>query len=279
MKLTHQTLSTIKPLLIFIFCTSLIQAGFAQDKVKVAILGVHHFHNPGADMFNINQDNIKAPKRQKEVIRLVNKLIGFSPTKVVIEKVYGDTAQQHLYETFLKHRDESKLSENEKEQVAFRIAAHLKHDNIHPFDYRQGMDLGELEKLAQNDPKIGARFQGMMQEIGLFIQSVNDTLQKSTILEFLSYMNEQESVDLNHEIYLRMLQMTGEDSYGASEAVTAWYGRNIRMFYNLNRIADFDNEEERILIVVGQGHKAILQDLIEDAPYYEYVDVLNYLRG
>lgn len=250
----------------------------AQQEVEVTILGVHHFHNPGADMFNIHQDNIKSPHRQNEVLALVDKLIAFKPTKVVIEKVYGDTIQQHLFEEFLKYRDESKLSENEKEQVGFRIAAMLNHKSIYPFDYRQGMDLGELEKLAHSDPKIGARFQGMMQEIGSFIQSVSDTLQKSTMLEFLSYMNEQESVDMNHQLYLRMLQMTGVDTYGASKGVADWYGRNIRMFYNLNRIVDFNTDEERILIIVGQGHKAILQDLIEDAPYYKYIDVLEYLK-
>ena len=72
--------------------------------------------------------------------------------------------------------------------------------------------------------------------------------------------------------------MTGEDSYGAAQGVTDWYGRNIRMFYNLNRIADFDVQEERILIIVGQGHAKIIKDMIEDAPYYEYVEVGRYLE-
>ena len=261
-------------ILVFLFITVTLGG---QEKVQVTILGVHHFHNPGADMFNIHQDNIKSPRRQKEVLDLVEDLIAFRPSKVLIEKVYGDTMQQHLYEAFLKHRDETKLSENEKEQVGFRVAMRLNHSNIYPFDYRQGMNLQELEKLAQTKPEVAKEFRGMMEEMGTFIQSVNDTLQLSTVKEFLVYMNLQESVDLNHQIYLRMLRMTGEDSYGASEAVSAWYGRNIRMFYNLNRITDFDKSQERILIIVGQGHKAILQDLIEDAPYYEYVDILDFI--
>ena len=270
---------SLNTLALIILLLGMMSYTYGQEQVDVTILGVHHFHNPGADMFNINQDNIKSPHRQNEVLELVEKLMKFNPSKVVIEKVYGDTVQQELYEEFLTLRDESKLSENEKEQVGFRIAARQGHSNIYPFDFRQGMNLEELEKLAQKDPEVGAKFGGMMQEIGSFIQGINDTLQQSTILEFLTYMNEQASVDMNHQIYLRMLQMTGEDTYGASEAVTQWYGRNIRMFYNLNRIADFDNENERILIIVGQGHKAILQDLIEDAPYYEYVDVQEYLKG
>jgi len=262
-------------------CSCLLFTSFSttygQSKVEVSILGVHHFHNPGADMFNIHQDDIKAPQRQKEVLELVNQLLEFQPTKVVIEKAYGDTIRQKRYLACLDHLNEEELSANEIEQVGFRIAAQLGHKALYPFDYRQGMDLKELEKLAESDPKIGAKFQGMMQEVGGFIQGVNDTLQKSTMSDFLSFMNSQESVDLNHQLYLQMLQMTGEDSYGASQGVTEWYGRNIRMFYNLNRIADFDAEGERILIIVGQGHKAILQDLIEDAAYYEYIDILDYI--
>ncbi len=54
------------------------------------------------------------------------------------------------------------------------------------------MDLGVLQQLAQKEPEGGVQFQAMMQEIGAFIQSVNDTLYISTMLEFLIYINEQE---------------------------------------------------------------------------------------
>ncbi len=103
----------------------------SQQPAKVAIPGVHHSHNPGAEMFNINQDNVKSEKRQAEVLALVQKLLDFRPAKVIIEKVFGDTLQQVLYEEYLSHKDDTRLSENEKEQVGFRVAAAMKHENIY----------------------------------------------------------------------------------------------------------------------------------------------------
>ncbi|MDX1479195.1 MAG: DUF5694 domain-containing protein [Saprospiraceae bacterium] len=251
--------------------------GMTQDPVQVTILGTHHFHNPGADMFNIHQDDVKAPKRQAEIRGLVERLLPFNPTKVVIEKPYGDSLYPQRYEHYLEHRTDDSLSRNEIEQVGFRIAAHLGHPTVYPFDFRQGMDMSELMELTARDPEVGARFQALFDEMGAFIAGENERLASSTMTEFLRYMNKNEVIELNHESYLRLLHLTGEDSYGASKAVADWYTRNIYMFYNLNRIADFTSTDERLLIIVGQGHVKILRDLIEDAPYYEYVDVMEYL--
>jgi hypothetical protein len=253
--------------------------GISQAHIPVTILGVHHFHNPGADMFNIYQDDVKAPGRQGEIQELVRRLESFKPTKVLVETTFGSELYQERYRQFVMHRVEDSLTRNEIEQVGFRLAALGGHDRVYPFDYRKGMDLSELQNLASKDPEVGESFQAMMTEVGAFIEGINDTLQQLTLLDFLIYMNRQESVDLNHQGYLRMLKMTGDESFGASSGVSDWYTRNIHMFYNINRIVDFDDRGERILIIVGQGHKAILQDLIEDAPYYEYVDVLDYLTG
>lgn len=267
----------------FIIFTALLvfssTAAISQQPAKVTILGVHHFHNPNADMFNIFQDDVKAPKRQREIKELVDRLLQFKPTKVVIEKRYDDTMQQVKYESFLSHLDEEKLSRNEKEQVGFRVAAKLNHDRIYPFDFKLGMNLSELQDLASRDSIVGQKFQTMFTEMGQFIAGVSERLKYSTMLEFMVYMNLQESIDYGHSAYLEMLNLTGKDSYGASAAVSDWYKRNIHMFYNLNRITDHDADGERILVIVGQGHKAILQDLIEDAPYYEYVDVVKILES
>lgn len=269
-----------KLLVIFSLTVWFALPGFGQEetaRIPVTILGTHHFANPGADAFNIHQDDIKAPERQKEVLALVERLLEFRPNKVLIESPYGDSSRIERYLAYREHRIDDSLTRNETEQLGFRIAARMDHPSVYPFDYRQNMDMSELEKLAQANPAVGAAFQALMQEIGGIIKGINSRLQEETITEFLRFMNQPEIVMGNHEIYLRMLAFTGPDSYGASKAVADWYGRNIRMFYNINRIADLDDPSERILIIVGQGHKQILRDLIEDAPYYEYVPVTGYL--
>jgi hypothetical protein len=56
-----------------------------------------------------------------------------------------------------------------------------------------------------------------------------------------------------------------------------WYERNLKMFHNVTRITDFEKEGERLLIIVGSAHVKLLEDFIEDAPYYEFVNILEYL--
>jgi len=49
------------------------------------------------------------------------------------------------------------------------------------------------------------------------------------------------------------------------------------MYHNITRIADFQKEGERLLIIVGSAHVKLLKDFIEDAPYYTFVDIRSYL--
>ena len=273
-----QTLGHLAKTVLFAFTILISFCLSAQEPVQVTILGTHHFANPGADQFNIQQDDVKSEKRQKEVEDLASRLIRFKPTKVLIEAPYGSSRSVVRYKEFLDHLNLDSLSRNESEQLGFRIAAHFGHETVYPFDYRMNLDFSELDSLAREQPEVGQRFQRMMGEIGATVESIDERLKKETLVEFLRFMNQTEQINANHGLYLRMLNLGGENSWGATKGVANWYERNIRMFYNVNRIADFSAPDERLLIIVGQGHVKIIKDLIEDSPYYEYIDVLSFLE-
>lgn len=55
----------------------------------------------------------------------------------------------------------------------------------------------------------------------------------------------------------------------------AWYNRNLRIFANLLRI--IEREDERILLVIGSGHLGILRHAVETSPEYQLVEVEGYL--
>jgi hypothetical protein len=63
--------------------------------------------------------------------------------------------------------------------------------------------------------------------------------------------------------------------YGTTDPIANWYKRNLRMFTNVYRIAE---PRERILLVVGSGHGAILRRLATDAPDVCLVDVARVLE-
>lgn len=70
---------------------------YAQDNPKpiieapeghrpaLLILGSGHLRNPGRDLIQIQNDDVMTEKRQEEVVQLVEQLVAFKPTHVVVE--------------------------------------------------------------------------------------------------------------------------------------------------------------------------------------------------
>jgi len=254
--------------------------GQSDGAIKVMILGTYHMANPGADAANIEADDVMTPKRQAELQALAEQLAVFNPTKITIESPYGDTSRTFMYRAVRQGMSLDSLGPNETYQIGFRLADLLGHETVYPIDHR----------MNANPPSIGALFSKYPERMDYFenrITSVQDSLNywtenilmKGTIAHFLAMMNSDRLIDLNHSLYLEFVkELWGGDYLSGTEMLSLWYERNLRIFQNLIRISDFDNEEERILIVMGQGHAKLLRDFIQDADYYEFVDVTDFIK-
>ena len=116
-----------------------------------------------------------------------------------------------------------------------------------------------------------------MTKAGAFFEIVNNHLRTNTIQDHLKYTNSEEAINFHHQAHLEFMRYGRGNRYAGVDYNVDWYERNMKMFQNLTRITDFQNEEERILIIVGEAHVKILKNFIEDAHYYEYVDILSFL--
>ena len=100
-------------------------------RAEVLVLGVYHMANPGRDIFNMQADDVLAPKRQAEIAQLLGVLKKFQPTKIAIEAdPYGRRTQEYADYLAGKHT----LSRNENDQIGYRLAKELGHKNIYPVD-------------------------------------------------------------------------------------------------------------------------------------------------
>jgi len=272
-----------KIVLLISFCLVLTMPDvIAQSgsKVKVMILGTYHMANPGADAANMEADDVMTEKRQAELQDLAEQLSKFQPTKIAIESPYGDTLRTYMYRAVHQGLSLDSLGPNETFQIAFRLAHMLGHETVYPIDHR--MDI--------NPPSIGALFSEHPDRLEYFestIGAVQDSLNnwtenvllKGTISNFLAFMNSDRLIELNYALYLELVkELWSEEYLSGTEMLSLWYQRNLRIFQNLIRITDFDNQEERILIVIGQGHAKLLRDFVQDASYYEFVDVNEILK-
>src|SRR5690625_860555 len=57
---------------------------------------------------------------------------------------------------------------------------------------------------------------------------------------------------------------------GADALAVYWINRNLRMFRNIQNLVSDD--QDRILVVVGNGHAALLRYLFQWSPEFRYVD-------
>ena len=74
----------------------------ATARAEVLVLGVYHMANPGRDVFNMQADDVLAPKRQAEIAQLMEVLKKFQPTKIAIEAdMYGKQRQESIIERAL----------------------------------------------------------------------------------------------------------------------------------------------------------------------------------
>src|SRR5207247_312395 len=88
-EVTATTSILLKALCIFALTFGAIPSAVSQvekpARAEVLVLGVYHMANPGHDIFNMQADDVLAPKRQAEIAQVIAALKKFNPTKIALE--------------------------------------------------------------------------------------------------------------------------------------------------------------------------------------------------
>jgi hypothetical protein len=105
-------------------------------------------------------------------------------------------------------------------------------------------------------------------------------MRASTVAEYLLWMNQREQwFDDNHLRYMDIFEPDPDNVaiYAKVDNLTNWYKRNLRMFSNIVRKTD--RPGDRVFLIVGSGHLAILRNLAQDMPGFCLVEPHRYLAG
>lgn len=276
-----------------------------QDpKIEVMLLGVYHFDNPGKDKHNLTIDDYFDDHRQKEINEVVQRLALFGPNKIFIEqKPESQERIDSLYLEYSNDRLDLKSLErgrNEIFQLGFKLAKKQDLEKLYCID-ANGNWLGpyadfiadtlDLDFYRKDETKAGAG-----------IQSINEQFRKNSVKENLVFTNQPEGILDNHNYYIDVA-MRVKDTVGiyftnqnttqvidgkeyllrsfdfeniGVELATEWYKRNFFIYRN---ILENSRAGDRLLIIFGQGHMAILQNLLKDNPRFKLVSPLDYLQA
>ncbi len=224
-------------------------------KPQVLVLGTYHMANPGRDVYNMKVDDVRVPKRQQELAAVADVLARFQPTEIAIEADPDDKAIPAAYQDYVAGKHE--LSQNEIEQIGFRLAKKMGHKQVYPvnvdgeFPIQRVMDYAKAKDRSQELEKL-------MEPTGQAVAKDNAYINSHTVLESLLYMNSPDSVAADVDFYMQMASFGEDGDYAGPDLLTDWYQRNIRIYGNIVKL--IASPDDRILVIYGAGHLGWLQE-------------------
>jgi len=248
-----------------------IQSDAQEKPAQVMVLGSYHFANPGLDVAKFEIADVLSEEKQAEILEIVDALALFEPTKIAIEANPSQSGQ--FEQRYKAYRDgDHELTRNERQQLGFRLADLFDHERLYPIDHSGAFPMDKVLAYAnEKDPEFVKFFQVNIAEVE---KETNEWQRTLSIGEILKRENASDRIDDGQSLYLRMSRVgAGDDPVGA-ELLSAWYDRNIHIFANIAAISE---PGERVLVIMGAGHLAILKQLIESDAQMDWVTALDYL--
>ncbi len=240
---------------------------------SVFLVGAFHFEYYNLDAHKIAKDkqiDVLSDARQKEMKQLLDYIAVFKPTKICIEA-------PEKWQAMKRYRDyrsgKKAITADEVEQIGFRLVERFNLDTLYGVDAKTIAE----EMSASKDSSIikpyfdsifaNYEFKANENYNKLFNYESEQTL-KLTLLEHFKYINSQKRLERDYGAYLLGDFKNGRYN-GADALATYWYDRNLRIFRNIQKITT--SPKDRILVLFGAGHIAILDQLFKCSPEYNYV--------
>ena len=251
-----------------------MSAYFPEERARVLVVGTFHFDYPGLDaMKEAEEDKIdvlQEPKKS-EVSALVKYIRQFRPNKIAIEAHPGwEAGRKYREYRSGRHRDQR----DERYQLAMRIAGEEGLDTLYSVDAHDmtddllALDSAYVQELAR-DFDFQSDADPYTDLFRKWFEDDSKAVSKVPLLDYFKYMNSPESHQYGFGAYL-VGDFKLEEYRGADLIAASWYDRNLRIFRNIQRITQ--GPEDRILVIIGNGHAAILRQLFQASPEYEFVE-------
>ena len=245
----------------------------------VTVLGVYHMSNPGKDVHNVVADDPRSAVRQRQLEELANELARFRPTKIAVEVV----AEAPLFQVseYTKFDEKMLLNKsNETVQIGYRLARKLGHEQVFGFDEQPGAgepDYYPFEKVSAYAEARGEKhvIDDAFSPTRKRMEEFQRSMPERSVMSLVRELNEPQFYVTTHQTgYNGLLRLGDGVQQPGAELGGLWYMRNAKMFA---KVINFARPGDRVLIVVGAGHRYWLTHLASNTPGFEYVDILEFL--
>lgn len=252
--------------------------GAKSNEIRVMILGTYHMAGSTSDLINVEADSVLTERRQQELAELADALAAFKPTLVVTERVTD--APDYIDPKYAEFTDATLLeSENERVQVAYRLAKRTGVTRVHGIDEQPSE--GEPDYFPFDKVMGHASATGQQDAIGAFLAGAQkmvedftaETAEDHIALKLLKINTGPMSAP---DFYYALSEFDqGEDQPGA-ELQAYWFMRNAKIW---SKVMDVTQPDDRVVVVYGAGHKYWLEHMAEHTDDYVLVDPAPYLEA
>jgi hypothetical protein len=244
----------------------------AAPPARVMLIGMFHFANPGKDMVKSRVIDVMAPANQAWLDGFAERLAATRPTDVLVECSPADQGKyDDKFRDYLAGRFE--LPSNENYQIGFRVAKRAGLAGITCFDedtigWNSQPMFDYIEKKA---PQVKAEQDALYKSLGESADTEQSTL---SLPQLLGLANDPARDAFNKGLYLRTNEVDAGGGFAGADASASWWHRNFRMYANIQKSAA---PGRRVIALAGQGHTAILKDLLAVDDRRQADDVRPYL--
>ncbi|MBW1656615.1 DUF5694 domain-containing protein [Flavobacterium quisquiliarum] len=248
----------------------------AQTKKKqILLIGTFHYANPGLDVAQVKSFDILSEKSQKELEIMTDKIKKFGPDKIFVEWEFSKQADLNKF--YNKNTDSLfKTNKSEITQLALRTAKKLNHKKLYGMNLYTSFPYDSLmmamEKANQKD-----LMKRNNESTKKFEKDHNEKIAKSSLQEMMLYYNTKQAENENLQWYLEIANRAGNpDDFSGPSLVSNWYKRNLYMYSLIQKLTE--STDNKIMILVGAGHAAIIRGFIEHDPTFQIVDLATVLK-
>ena len=252
------------------------------NKIQVLNVGSFHFGTTSdANSVDFDEHSLANQQAVKDIAKLIAR---FKPTIVCLEFLPQDMAHiNQAYQAFLANPARLDTRYGELSMLGFDIARLSGVDRVYGIDYHLGYNysLGdfienspELDNAVDRQTYLQLTHQPFLHYPGL--AELNQRFEQLPLLQQLQLTNHPLMLDHAMNTNADKLFYVGiGDGFEGAEQAAQFYLRNMKIYTNLNRISMTEND--RVLILMGSAHTAMLREFIRRSPKFEMVNTLNYL--
>jgi hypothetical protein len=231
------------------------------EQVEVMVLGTFHFAQTDAvDILGVD--------RQAELGRLLDELAGFAPDRVAVEYPYARNDElQAQYARYMEAAEDALGSRNEIHQIGFRLARRLGHDRVHGVDVPMNLWHDSIQVFDDRYPRARAQ---LRRRWNVRYPPGPRPTADTPLMELLRPWNADPHPGMQE--YGLFMPLVEGDVYAGALKLRPWYDRNLRIVQNFFRI--LDEEDDRLLLIIGGSHVPVLRHIIDATPQLCAVEAL-----